>query len=37
VLIRSHQEQSVQHFSEVLDAIRRAGVKRIGFASTPRD
>ena len=37
VLIRSHNEQSVQRFSEVLDAVRRAGVKRIGFASTPRD
>ena len=37
VLIRSHQEQSVQRFSEVLDAMRRSGVKRIGFASTPKD
>lgn len=37
VLIRSHQEQSVQKFSEVLDALRRAGVKRIGFASTPKE
>ena len=37
VLIRSHQEQSVQRFSEVLDAVRRSGVKRVGFASTPRD
>lgn len=37
VLIRSHNEQSVQRFSEVLDAVRRAGVKRIGFASTPRE
>ena len=37
VLIRSHQEQSVQRFSEVLDAVRRSGVKRIGFASTPRE
>ena len=37
VLIRSDQGQSVQHFSEVLDAMRRAGVKRIGFASTPKE
>lgn len=37
VLIRSHHEQSVQRFSDVLEVIRRAGVKRIGFASTPRD
>jgi biopolymer transport protein ExbD len=37
VLIRSHHEQSVQRFSDVLDAVRRTGVKRIGFASTPRD
>jgi biopolymer transport protein ExbD len=37
VLIRSHNEQSVQRFSEVLDAVRRSGVKRIGFASTPKD
>jgi biopolymer transport protein ExbD len=37
VLIRSHHEQSVQRFSEVLDAVRRAGVKRVGFASTPQD
>lgn len=37
VLIRSHQEQSVQKFSEVLDAMRRTGVKRIGFASTPKE
>jgi biopolymer transport protein ExbD len=37
VLIRSHNEQSVQRFSEVLDAVRRAGVKRIGFASTPKE
>jgi biopolymer transport protein ExbD len=37
VLIRSHHEQSVQHFSEVLDATRRAGVKRVGFASTPSE
>ena len=36
VLIRSHQEQSVQRFSEVLDSVRRAGVKRVGFASTPK-
>jgi biopolymer transport protein ExbD len=37
VIIRSHNEQSVQRFSEVLDAVRRSGVKRIGFASTPKD
>lgn len=37
IVIRSHEAQSVQHFSEVLDAMRRAGVKRIGFASTPKE
>ena len=37
VLIRSHHEQTVQRFSEVLDATRRAGVKRIGFASNPAE
>lgn len=37
ILIRSHRDQPVQRFSEVLDAVRRAGVKRIGFASTARD
>ena len=37
VLIRSHHEQTVQRFSDVLDAARRAGVKRIGFASNPGD
>ena len=37
VLIRSHHGQTVQRFSEVLDATRRSGVKRIGFASNPPD
>ena len=37
VIIRSHHEQKVQRFSDVLDAVRRAGVTRIGFASTPKD
>jgi biopolymer transport protein ExbD len=37
VLLRPHREQTVQHFSEVLDAVKRAGVKRIGFASTPKE
>ena len=34
VLIRPHKDLPIQQFSEVLDAIKRAGVKRIGFAST---
>jgi biopolymer transport protein ExbD len=37
VLIRPHREQTVQHFSDVLDAVKRAGVKRIGFASNPKE
>ena len=37
VLIRPHRELPVQKFSEVLDAVRRAGVKRIGFVQTPKD
>ena len=37
VLLRPHRDQTVQHFSEVLDAVKRAGVKRIGFASTPKE
>jgi biopolymer transport protein ExbD len=35
VLIRPHKDLPIQKFSEVLDAVKRAGVKRIGFASTP--
>ncbi len=35
VLIRPHKDLPIQRFSEVLDAVKRAGVKRIGFASTP--
>jgi biopolymer transport protein ExbD len=37
VLIRSHSTQTVQTFSEVLDAVKRSGIKRIGFVSTPRE
>ena len=37
VLIRPHRELPVQKFSEVLDAVKRAGVKRIGFVQTPKD
>ena len=36
VLIRPHRELPVQKFSEVLDAVKRAGVKRIGFVQTPK-
>jgi biopolymer transport protein ExbD len=35
VLIRPHKDLPIQNLSEVLDAVKRAGVKRIGFASTP--
>lgn len=35
VLIRPHKNLPIQNLSEVLDAARRAGAKRIGFASTP--
>lgn len=34
VLIRPHKDLPIQRLSEVLDAVRRSGVKRIGFAST---
>ena len=37
VLIRPHRELPVQKFSEVLDAVKRAGVKRIGFVQTPKN
>jgi biopolymer transport protein ExbD len=37
VLIRSHRELRVQKFSEALDAVKRAGVKRVGFVQTPRE
>ena len=37
VLIRPHRELPVQRFSEVLDAVKRAGVKRIGFVQTPKE
>jgi biopolymer transport protein ExbD len=35
VLIRPHKDLPIQKLSEVLDVVRRSGVKRIGFASTP--
>jgi biopolymer transport protein ExbD len=37
VLIRTHRDLPVQKFSEVLDAVKQAGVKRIGFVQTPKD
>jgi len=37
VLIRPHRDLPVQTFSEVLDAVKRAGVKRIGFVQTPKE
>ncbi|MEO6741511.1 MAG: biopolymer transporter ExbD [Chthoniobacteraceae bacterium] len=37
VLIRPHKELPVQRFSEVLDAVKRAGVKRIGFVQTTKE
>ena len=37
VLIRPHRELPVQKFSEVLDAVKRAGVKRIGFVQTTQE
>jgi biopolymer transport protein ExbD len=37
VLIRPHKEQQIQALSELLDAVKRAGVKRVGFVSTPRE
>ncbi len=37
VLIRPHRDLPVQKFSEVLDAVKRAGVKRIGFVQTTKE
>ncbi len=37
VLIRAHRDLPVQKFSEVLDAVKRAGVKRIGFVQTAKE
>ena len=37
VLIRPHRDLPVQKFSEVLDAVKRAGVKRIGFVQTTQE
>src|SRR5262245_31946931 len=34
VLIRPHKALPIQNLSEVIDAVRRAGVKRFGLAST---
>ena len=37
VLIRPHRDLLVQRFSEVMDAVKRAGVKRIGFVQAPKE
>jgi biopolymer transport protein ExbD len=37
VLIRTHRDLPVQRFSEVLDAVKHAGVKRVGFVQTSKD
>jgi len=37
VLIRPHRDLPVQKFSEVLDAVKHAGVKRIGFVQTTKE
>jgi biopolymer transport protein ExbD len=37
VIIRPHRDLPVQKFSEVLDAVKRAGVKRIGFVQTTKE
>ena len=37
VLIRPHKDLPIQRLSEVLDATKRAGVKRIGFVNTPKE
>ena len=37
ILIRPDRELPVQKFSEVLDAVKRAGVRRIGFVQTPKN
>ena len=37
VLIRPHRDLPVQKFSEVLDAVKSAGVKKIGFVQTTKE
>ncbi len=37
VLIRTHRDLPVQKFSEVLDAVKHAGVKRVGFVQTSKE
>lgn len=35
VVVRSHKEISVQRLSEVMDAVKRAGVTKLGFVTSP--
>ena len=36
VLIRGHNEIKLQKFNDVVKAVKRAGVKKTGFADTPK-
>jgi biopolymer transport protein ExbD len=35
VVIRAHREQSVQKLSDILDLVKSAGVKTVGFVKAP--
>lgn len=36
VIIRSHKDNSVQTLTDVLEAAKRAGVKKVGLGNTPK-
>ena len=36
VVVRSHKDNTVQTFTDVIEAAKRAGVKRVGLGNTPK-
>jgi biopolymer transport protein ExbD len=36
VVIRSHKDNTMQTFTDVMEMAKRAGVKRIGFGNSPK-
>lgn len=36
VLVRAHNEVAMQKFTDVMEAAKRAGVKKIGIGNTPK-
>ncbi len=36
VLIRAHKDNSVQKLTDVMETVKRAGVKKIGIGNTPK-